>query len=111
MTLEQLDNEIARLTALRATLLPRDFASRFDAAFRKLDERSGGHNFVSLVDLRRTVHAWPLAVFDAELRKLRVDRVYTLSAAEGRYGVTPEERDAAIHEDGSMLLYVSRRKS
>ena len=34
---------------------------------------------------------------------------YSLSAAEGRHGLTPEEREAGILEDGTLLLYVSRK--
>ena len=30
--------------------------------------------------------------------------------AEGRHGLSPEEREAGITEDGALLLYVSRRK-
>jgi hypothetical protein len=87
-----------------------DFARVFDEAFNQINRRKGGHNFVSLVDLRREV---PLAraVFDSELRKLRVAGRYTLSAAEGRHGITPQEREAAITEDGSLLLYVSSRNA
>ena len=48
-------------------------------------------------------------VFNAELRKLRVAGRYTLSAAEGRHGISPEEHAAGIVEDGSLLLYVSRK--
>jgi hypothetical protein len=36
---------------------------------------------------------------------------YTLSTAEGRHGLSPEEREAGIHEDGATLLYVSRKLS
>jgi hypothetical protein len=87
---------------------PSDSGPSFDDAFQELNQRRGGHNLVSLVDLRRTL---PLAhdVFDGELRKLRLAGRYTLSAAEGRHGLSAEERDAAIAEDGALLLYVSRR--
>ena len=34
---------------------------------------------------------------------------FSLSAAEGRHGISDEEREAAIPEDGSLLLFVSRR--
>jgi hypothetical protein len=87
---------------------PDDFAGRFDEAFRRLDRERGGHNFVSLVDLRRAVPA-DQATFDAGLRQLRLAGRYTLSAAEGRHGLTPEEREAAVAEDGAVLLHVSRK--
>ena len=87
---------------------PADFARAFDEAFQRLNRHYGNHNFVSLVELRR---ALPLdrEPFDAELRKLRVAGLYTLSGAEGRHGLTPEDREAGIREDGSLLLYVSRK--
>ncbi|HTU22540.1 MAG TPA: hypothetical protein VMG10_31165 [Gemmataceae bacterium] len=50
------------------------------------------------------------AAFDAGLQDLRRARRYTLSAAEGRHGLRAEEQDAGIHEDGSLLLFVSRRE-
>jgi hypothetical protein len=49
------------------------------------------------------------AAFDTGLHQLRVAGRYSLSAAEGRHGLSPEEREAGITEDGTLLLYVSRR--
>jgi hypothetical protein len=89
---------------------PVEFVRAFDAAFDQLDRQRGSHNAVSLVDLRRAL-AMDRQSFDAELQELRRTRRYTLSGAEGRHGITPEEREAGIYEDGSMLLYVSRRRS
>jgi hypothetical protein len=86
---------------------PSPFADQFDAAFERLDRQSGGRNFLSLVDLRRTLAA-PRETFDAELFRLRQAGRYSLSAAEGRHGITPEERAAGIPEEGSLLLFVSR---
>jgi hypothetical protein len=86
-----------------------DFAYRFDEAFARLDRDRGGHNHVSLVELRRAVPIDRTA-FDAGLQDLRRAGRYTLSAAEGRHGLRAEEQDAAIHEDGSLLLFVSRRE-
>lgn len=85
-----------------------DFAAAFDEAFQRLDQEQGRHNFVSLVDLRR---ALPMerAAFDAGLRELRRTGRYTLSAAEGRHGLRPEEIDAGVSEDGVLLLFVARR--
>jgi hypothetical protein len=40
---------------------------------------------------------------------LRHQGRYSLSAAEGRHGILPEEHDAGIIEDGSLLLFVSRK--
>ncbi len=86
-----------------------DFRVAFDAAFDELDRRRGGHNFVSLVGLRAAVKA-PPEQFDRQLQELRRAGSYTLSAAEGRHGISPEEQAAGIPEDGALLLYVSRRK-
>ncbi|MCI0456326.1 MAG: hypothetical protein L0Z62_05040 [Gemmataceae bacterium] len=88
---------------------PADFDSAFDSAFDRLDRQGGGHNFVSLVSLRQ---ALPVGheQFDSGLRVLRRAGRYTLSAAEGRHGISPEERDAGITEEGSLLLFVSRNR-
>jgi hypothetical protein len=87
---------------------PQDFARRFAEAFDRLDRARGSHNLVSLVGLRREVPV-DRDAFDAELQRLRRAGLYSLSAAEGRHGISPEEREAAIPEDGSLLLFVSRR--
>jgi hypothetical protein len=87
---------------------PADFAKAFDEAFYWLDRRGGSHNFVSLVDLRRAL-PFDRDTFDGELRRLRRANRYLLSAAEGRHGLSPEERQAGITEDGTLLLFVSRR--
>jgi hypothetical protein len=87
----------------------RDLARLFDEAFERLD-RERGHNFVNLVDLRRAVPT-DRATFDTELQNLRRAGRYTLSGAEGRDGISPEENLAGIREEGSLLLYVSRRLS
>ncbi len=88
--------------------VPADFARAFDEAFQRIDRAKGGHNFVSLVELRRALPMAPDA-FNAELRELRIAGRYTLSGAEGRHGLTPEERQAGVVEDGALLLYVSRK--
>jgi hypothetical protein len=88
---------------------PVDFAARFHAAFERLDEQNGSHNFVSLVDLRRLVPV-ERSGFDEGLRQLRQTGQYTLSSAEGRHGITPAEQEGGINEQGTLLLYVSRRR-
>jgi len=100
---EQPTPTAAPATAVVPTALPIDF----DAAFDRLDRQGGGHNFVSLVALRQ---ALPIEreQFDQQLRQLRQAGRYTLSAAEGRDGISPEERAAGILEEGSLLLFVSR---
>ena len=87
---------------------PSDFAPRFDEAFAQLNRRNGDINFVSLVEMRKAL-PMPADSFNAELRTLRVAGRYTLSGAEGRHGISSEEHTAGIVEDGSLLLYVSRK--
>jgi hypothetical protein len=87
------------------------FADPFEGAFDNLDGRSGGHNFVSLVDLRRDLAAFPRDEFDAGLRELRQAGRFTLSSAQSKHGITAEEREAGIEEGGTLLLHVSRRTS
>ncbi len=89
--------------------VPADFPTAFHQAFDDLDRQGGGHNFVSLTDLRRVVPL-PRAQFDRELGELRRAGRYTLSAAEGRDGISPDERVAGIAEEGSLLLFVSRNR-
>jgi hypothetical protein len=84
------------------------FESAFDEAFARLDRQGGSYNFVSLVELRRAL-AVDRATFDSQLRRLREAGRYTLSAAEGRHGITEEQRGAGISEDGTLLLFASRR--
>lgn len=87
-----------------------DFAQSFDSAFRRLEQEAVMSNFVSLVDLRRAIPV-DRQTFDAELRKLRLAGRFTLSAAEGRHGISPEQQAAGIREDGALLLYVSRKRT
>jgi hypothetical protein len=87
-----------------------DFACAFDEAFDRLDREKGSRNFVSLVHLRLALIV-DRETFDTELMNLRRAGRYTLSAAEGRHGISPMEQDAGIHEAGSLLLYVSRKLS
>jgi hypothetical protein len=90
------------------TLPPPGIESDFDTVFARLDRQAGGHNFVSLVDLRRELPLGRTA-FDTELRQMRLAGRYTLSAAEGRHGLSTTELEAGIVEDGTLLLYISRK--
>jgi hypothetical protein len=94
-------------SALKQDDAETSFAEQFPAAFEQLDRAAGGRNFVSLVDLRRAL-PMPRGIFDAELFRLRQVGRFALSAAEGRHGISPEEREAGIPEEGSLLLFVSR---
>jgi hypothetical protein len=88
----------------------RDFASAFLEAFDQLDRRNGATNFVKLADLRDALSEFSREEFDAGLRQLRLDRVFSLDSHEGLYGsLTQEERDAGVRESGSLLIYASRR--
>jgi hypothetical protein len=86
------------------------FEQAFAAAFDQLNRQDGAHNFVSLVALRQVL-PWDRATFDAELLRLRRQGRYTLSAAEGRHGIGPEQQAAGILEEGSLLLFVSKNDS
>jgi hypothetical protein len=86
------------------------FVQAFDCAFQELDRQAGGPNLVSLLDLRRAL-AVSREQFDQELRRLRLSGRYGLSAAEGRFGLRAEEQQAGLLEDGTLLLYVSRKSS
>jgi hypothetical protein len=106
-----LRSDVGTLPAVAATPEPPpDFARAFDEAFQRLDRQRGAHNFVSLVELRPAVPV-DRPTFDARLQELRRAGRYTLSAAEGRHGISPAEQEAGIPEDGALLLYVSRRLS
>jgi hypothetical protein len=88
---------------------PSDFRRAFDDVFDRLQQRPGADNFVNLLDLRRALPAVDRAAFEAGLRQLRAAGVYSLRLADGRFGISPEERDAGIPTpDGALLLYVSR---
>jgi len=99
----------AAVMALVATAEPAVFAPAFAAAFDRFDRQRGGVNLVSLVDLRKALPGFSRAAFDAGLLHLRRSGTFTLSAAEGRHGIDPAERDAAIVEDGTLLPLVARR--
>jgi hypothetical protein len=87
---------------------PADFAAAFDEAFARLDRQAGSPNYVSLADLRKALPV-DRAAFDAQLRRLRESGRYTLGAAEVQDGLGEEQRAAGVVEDGSLLLFVSRR--
>ena len=45
-----------------------------------------------------------------ELYEMRRANRFSLSGAEGRHGLSEEEREAAIREGDNLLLYVMRRR-
>jgi hypothetical protein len=82
-------------------------AEEFVHVFNILDAAANSHNFVSLVAVRRALP--PVrSEFDAGLNELRRLGKFTLSAAEGRHGVSADEQKAGIMQDGMLLPYVSR---
>ncbi len=89
-------------------IAPDTFERRFTEAFEQLDRQRGSVNLVSLVGLRRELGI-EREQFDRELHRLRREGRYTLQAAEGRHGLSEEERQAGLVEDGMLLLFVSRR--
>ena len=89
---------------------PGALQTRFQTAFLNLDRKAGSHNLVSLVDLRDAMKDVARVDFDRGLRELRKGGIFSLSAAEGRHGLKPEEKAAGILEDGTLLLYVSQRR-
>ncbi len=90
-----------------ATLaIPRN-AIMLSAAVRELD---AGHNLVGLVALRRRMVRWDRQTFDAAVSDARRCGLLTATALEGRDGVSPEERGAAIREDGALLGFLGVRR-
>ena len=81
------------------------FADRFSEAFTRL-ERDHGFNLVRLLDLRRALPEFTRKQFDNGLNHLRRNKLFTLSSGQSR---KEEEREAAILENGSLLMFVSRR--
>jgi hypothetical protein len=89
---------------------PRDFTQAFRAAFEILDRRNGSTNFVKIADLRQALDEFSREEFDAGLRRLRIDGVFSLDSHEGLHGsLSHEEREAGVREAGSLLVYASRR--
>jgi hypothetical protein len=89
---------------------PHDFVQAFRAAFDILDRRNGSTNFVKLADLRDALSEFSREDFDAGLRKLRMDGVFSLDSHEGLHGsLSHDEREAGVREAGSLLVYASRR--
>jgi hypothetical protein len=88
----------------------RDFPRSFLDAFERLDRRNGSTNFVKLADLRHALSDFSHEEFDAGLRQLRIDGLFSLDSHEGLHGsLTHEERESGVREAGSLLVYASRR--
>jgi hypothetical protein len=88
----------------------REFAQAFREAFEQLDRRNGSTNSVKLADLRHALSDFSREEFDAGLRQLRIDGLFSLDSHEGLHGsLTHEERESGVREAGSLLVYASRR--
>jgi hypothetical protein len=87
-----------------------NFEQAFRSAFEALDRRNGSTNFVKLADLRDALSEFNREDFDAGLRRLRMEGVFSLDSHEGLHGsLTSDEREAGVREAGSLLVYASRR--
>jgi hypothetical protein len=88
----------------------RNFEQAFRSAFEALDRRNGSTNFVKIADLRQALSDFSREDFDAGLRRLRMEGIFSLDSHEGLHGsLTNDEREAGVREAGSLLVYASRR--
>jgi hypothetical protein len=74
-----------------------------------------GDNMVHLADLRESSPGWSHEDFNKAMRQARVVGRITLSAHEGRHGLTERDRSSAIPQDpgnptGTQLGYASVRR-
>lgn len=104
-------NHLPARVAENSHAMRKPFADSFAAAFDRLDRQRGSVNLVNLVELRRELDQFTREEFDAELRKLRLLGRFSLSGAESLGPIDPAEIAAAIRENGSVLMQVSRRTS
>jgi hypothetical protein len=96
-------------TAARPAVRHAPSAADFDAAFARLDALRG-FNSVHLAELRRELGC-PREDFDRLLDQLRRAGRYSCAGAEGRGGLTAEDRAAGIREGDQLLVYVSSRRA
>lgn len=82
--------------------------AKLASALQQLNAARGNHNFVSLVDLRKSL-GMSRDQFDATIHDLRKKGVISLAAAEGRHGITSQEQADGIREDGALLLYAQAK--
>ena len=100
---------LARSAPTPAPALPADFPAAFRKAFDAADAKNGRTNFVKLSDMRKSLGV-DRKEFDASLRELRKSGEFSLDSHEGLHGkLSPEDREAAIEEAGSKLIYVAKR--
>ena len=65
---------------------------------------------MKLANLRSELSDFSREEFDAGLRRLRIDGLFTLDSQEGLHGsLEQDEREASVREAGSLLVSASRR--
>jgi hypothetical protein len=69
----------------------------------------GRYNHAPLVEVRQALQPMTRQQQDALIHQARLEWRITVSGLEGRCGTTPEERTAAILEDGLLLGYMHVR--
>jgi hypothetical protein len=68
------------------------------------------NNYLTLAMLRKGLPGLSREVMDKGINALRRARILTLDSSDGRHvRLSQEERDAAIVEDGQLLVYAARR--
>jgi hypothetical protein len=93
----------------QSVLASTEFTKHFDEAFRRIDSRNGGQNFLKVFDLRRELPQYSVSQFDLGLRALREADRYTMDGIGSGSRLSDAERDAGIREGSSLLVYVSRK--
>ncbi|MBL8797988.1 MAG: hypothetical protein JNM56_29085 [Planctomycetia bacterium] len=79
------------------------------SAFAAVEQGERTRNWVNLADLEAQL-GWNRARFLAVLKAARQRGWLTLSAAEGKGGISDRDRKAGIYEDGALLLFASRKE-
>ncbi len=113
---QMVDSGYATLSGDRLTLNPSaDFGradpkitERVKAAF---DKHAKANNLVGLEKIRAELPDVPLKQIHASVQQMRKDGTHTLNSEERVHGVTPEQDAAAIREESSHLLNLSRRST
>ena len=81
-----------------------------DALVAAVQKHGGGSNMANLAHVRREL-GWDKPRADRAIQRARIERAISLSAAEGRHGITAEEQAAALPGDvpGQVLLHAGIR--
>lgn len=84
-------------------------SERLANAFDAIDRETGRDNMVSLVRLGKDSGLSPTEMHNV-LDGMRQSGEWTMTGAEGRHGISDEERKYGLHQGGSLLLYLSRKQ-